>query len=236
MVFQDPFASLNPRMTLLDIIGEPLIANKIANGRQMEERVGELLKLVGLRPEYMRRFPHAFSGGQRQRIVIARALALNPRLVVADEPTSALDVSIQAQTLNLLKELQAQLSLSYLFISHDLGVVEHVSDLVAVMYVGRLVEFSPTEAMYHKPLHPYTEALLSSIPLPDPKQKRRRAAIKGEIPNPANPPTGCHFHPRCPYTKAVCTTDVPLLREVQPGRFAACHFSEELVLKGVNDI
>jgi peptide/nickel transport system ATP-binding protein len=236
MVFQDPFASLNPRMTLLDIIGEPLVANKIANGKEMEERVGDLLKLVGLRPEYMRRFPHAFSGGQRQRIVIARALALNPRLVVADEPTSALDVSIQAQTLNLLKELQAQLSLSYLFISHDLGVVEHVSDLVAVMYVGRLVEFSPTEALYHQPLHPYTEALLSSIPLPDPKHKRRRVPVKGEIPNPANPPTGCHFHPRCPYAKAVCATDVPPLREIQPGRIAACHFSEELVLKGVNDV
>ncbi len=234
MVFQDPFASLNPRMTLLDIIGEPLIVNRVASGQQMEERVAELLKLVGLRPEYMRRFPHAFSGGQRQRIVIARALALNPRLVVADEPTSALDVSIQAQTLNLLKDLQRDLELSYLFISHDLGVVEHVSDLVAVMYVGRLVEVSPTEALYHRPLHPYTEALLSSIPLPDPKQKRKRVPIKGEIPNPANPPTGCHFHPRCPYAKPVCAVDVPALREIEPGRFTACHFSEELALKGVS--
>ncbi len=236
MVFQDPYASLNPRMTVLDIIGEPLEVNGIAKGKALQERVAELLQLVGLRPETMRRYPHAFSGGQRQRIVIARALALNPRLVIADEPTSALDVSIQAQTLNLLKDLQARLNLSYLFISHDLGVVEHVSDVVAVMYVGRLVEVAPTRKLYQKPNHPYTEALLSSIPRPDPNRVKRRVTIKGEIPNPANPPTGCHFHPRCPYAQAVCATDVPPLREIAPGQFASCHFSEVLTLRGVNDL
>jgi peptide/nickel transport system ATP-binding protein len=235
MVFQDPFSSLNPRMTVLDIIAEPLEVNGIARGKAAQERVAELLQLVGLRPEYMRRYPHAFSGGQRQRIVVARALALNPRLVLMDEPTSALDVSIQAQTLNLLKDLQERLRLSYLFISHDLGVVEHVSDVVAVMYVGRVVEVAPTQKLYGKPKHPYTEALLSSIPKPDPTRKRRRIAITGEIPNPANPPSGCHFHPRCPYAKPVCSQEVPPLRQVTPGQFAACHFSEELALKGVND-
>lgn len=235
MVFQDPYSSLNPRMTVLDIISEPLEVNGIARGKAAQERVAELLQLVGLRPEIMRRFPHAFSGGQRQRIVIARALALNPRLVLADEPTSALDVSIQAQTLNLLKELQARLNLSYLFISHDLGVVEHVSDVVAVMYVGRLVEVAPTRKLYQKPNHPYTEALLASIPRPDPARKKRRIPITGEIPNPANPPSGCTFHPRCPYAQPICATDVPPLRPIAPGQFAACHFSETLSLKGVND-
>jgi peptide/nickel transport system ATP-binding protein len=235
MVFQDPFASLNPRMMLVDTIGEPLIVNGIAKGKAMQDRVAELLQLVGLRPEYMHRFPHAFSGGQRQRIVIARALAVNPRLVIADEPTSALDVSIQAQTLNLLKELQERLHLSYLFISHDLGVVEHVSDLVAVMYVGRLVELAPTAKLYQKPHHPYTEALLGSIPRPDPERKRHRVTVTGEIPNPANPPSGCYFHPRCPYAQAVCSRETPPLREIMPGQFAACHFSEQLTLKGVND-
>ncbi len=233
MVFQDPFSSLNPRMTVLDTIGEPLIVNNILKGKAVEERVAELLQLVGLRPEYMHRFPHAFSGGQRQRIVVARALALNPQLVIMDEPTSALDVSIQAQTLNLLSELQSRLNLSYLFISHDLGVVEHVSDLVAVMYVGRMVEIAPTQKLYQKPTHPYTEALLSSIPKPDPKLRKQRVAISGEIPNPANPPSGCYFHPRCPYAQAVCKTETPALREVTPGQFSACHFSDELNLKGV---
>ncbi len=236
MVFQDPYASLNPRMTVLDIVGEPLEVNHIARGKAVQDRVAELLELVGLRPEYMRRFPHAFSGGQRQRIGVARALALNPRLVLADEPTSALDVSIQAQTLNLLKDLQARLNLSYLFISHDLGVVEHVSDIVAVMYVGRVVEIGSTRALYQKPQHPYTEALLSSIPRPDPTRKKRRIAIAGEIPDPANPPSGCYFHPRCPYAQPVCSRETPPLREIQPGQFAACHFSEALDLKGVNDI
>lgn len=236
MVFQDPYASLNPRMTVLDIVGEPLEVNGIAKGKALQAQVAELLTLVGLRPETIRRYPHAFSGGQRQRIVIARALALNPRLVIADEPTSALDVSIQAQTLNLLKDLQARLDLSYLFISHDLGVVEHVSDVVAVMYVGRLVEIAPTRALYQKPNHPYTEALLSSIPRPDPTRRRRRVPISGEVPNPANPPSGCAFHPRCPYAQAVCKTDVPPLRAIAPGQYAACHFSETLDLRGVNDL
>jgi peptide/nickel transport system ATP-binding protein len=226
MVFQDPFSSLNPRMTVLDIIAEPLLVNNIATGKLAQERVAELLQLVGLRPEYMRRYPHAFSGGQRQRIVVARALALNPRLVLMDEPTSALDVSIQAQTLNLLKELQARLNLSYLFISHNLGVVEHVSDRVAVMYVGRIVEIAPTEKLYQQPKHPYTEALLASIPKPDPKRNKKRTAITGEIPNPANPPSGCHFHPRCPYAQSICRQEAPPLREITPGQFAACHFSE----------
>jgi peptide/nickel transport system ATP-binding protein len=236
MVFQDPYSSLNPRMSVFDIIAEPLRVNRIAQGKAVEERVAELLRHVGLQPEYMRRYPHAFSGGQRQRIVVARALALNPRLVIMDEPTSALDVSIQAQTLNLLKDLQARFDLSYLFISHDLGVVEHVSDRVAVMYVGRVVEVGPTEKLYQRPQHPYTEALLSSIPKPDPARKKRRIAITGEIPNPANPPSGCHFHPRCPYAQPVCAQESPPLREVVPGQFAACHFSEVLTLKGVNDL
>jgi peptide/nickel transport system ATP-binding protein len=235
MVFQDPFSSLNPRMMLLDIIAEPLKVNNIAQGKAAQDKVVEMLELVGLRPEHMRRYPHAFSGGQRQRIAVARALALNPRLVIMDEPTSALDVSIQAQTLNLLKDLQTRLNLSYLFISHDLGVVEHVSDMVAVMYVGRVVEVAPTRKLYQQPKHPYTEALLSSIPKPDPARRKQRIAITGEIPNPANPPSGCHFHPRCPYAQPVCAREVPPLREVTPGQFAACHFSEELKLKGVNE-
>jgi peptide/nickel transport system ATP-binding protein len=235
MIFQDPFASLNPRMTLLEAIGEPLVANDLAQGKAAQDRVAELLRLVGLRPEYMYRYPHAFSGGQRQRIAIARALALRPQLIIADEPTSALDVSIQAQTLNLLKDLQEQFNLSYLFISHDLSVIEHISNFVMVMYVGRVVETAPTEAIYEKPMHPYTEALLSSIPRPNPNRMRARVSMKGEIPSPANPPKGCHFHPRCPYAQAICTTEVPALRQVKQGHFAACHFSEQLDLKGVRD-
>ncbi len=235
MVFQDPHSSLNPRMTLLDLIGEPLIIYKIAKGQELIDRVAELLKHVGLRPEYMRRFPHAFSGGQRQRIGIARALALNPRFIVADEPTSALDVSIQAQTLNLLQDLQDEFSLSYLFIAHDLSVVEHISDYVAVMYVGKIVEQTDTRRLYHNPKHPYTEALLSSIPRPDPKIQKRRVPIRGELPNPANPPAGCYFHPRCPYAEAICSQEEPPLQEVAPGHVAACHFSDKLTLRGVND-
>ncbi len=235
MVFQDPHSSLNPRMTLLDLIGEPLVIYKIAKGQELIDRVAELLKHVGLRPEYMRRFPHAFSGGQRQRIGIARALALNPRFIVADEPTSALDVSIQAQTLNLLQDLQDEFSLSYLFIAHDLSVVEHISDFVAVMYVGKIVEQADTRRLYHSPKHPYTEALLSSIPRPDPKIQKRRVPIRGELPNPADPPTGCAFHPRCPYAEAICSQEEPPLQEVAPGHVAACHFSDQLTLRGVND-
>jgi peptide/nickel transport system ATP-binding protein len=235
MVFQDPYSSLNPRMTLLDVIGEPLVVYRIAQGQELQDRVAELLRLVGLRPDAMRRFPHAFSGGQRQRIGIARALALNPQFIVADEPTSALDVSIQAQTLNLLQDLQEEMGLSYLFIAHDLSVVEHISDYVAVMYVGKLVETATTEVLYHHPKHPYTEALLSSIPRPDPARKKTRVPIEGEVPNPANPPRGCYFHPRCPYAKAVCIEEEPPLQEAEPGHFAACHFSQELNLRGVND-
>ena len=235
MVFQDPHSSLNPRMTLLDLIGEPLMIYKIAQGQELIDRVAELLKHVGLRPEYMRRFPHAFSGGQRQRIGIARALALNPRFIVADEPTSALDVSIQAQTLNLLQDLQDEFSLSYLFIAHDLSVVEHISDFVAVMYVGKIVEQAETRRLYHNPKHPYTEALLSSIPRPDPKIQKRRVPIRGELPNPADPPTGCYFHPRCPYAEVICSQEEPPLQEVEPGHVAACHFSDRLTLRGVNE-
>ena len=233
MIFQDPYSSLNPRMTLLDIVGEPLIVNKVARGRELEDRVAELLRLVGLRPEYMRRYPHAFSGGQRQRIGIARALALNPQLIVADEPVSALDVSIQAQTLNLLQDLQEQFHLSYLFIAHDLSVVEHVSDRVAVMYVGKLVETAETEELYLNPLMPYTEALLSAVPRPDPRAEKERIILTGEVPDPANPPSGCYFHPRCRYAQGICSTDEPALREVKPDHFVACHFAEELSLRGV---
>ena len=235
MVFQDPQSSLNPRMTLLDLIGEPLVIYNIAKGQELVDRVAELLKHVGLRPEYMRRFPHAFSGGQRQRIGIARALALNPQFIVADEPTSALDVSIQAQTLNLLQDLQDEFSLSYLFIAHDLSVVEHISDFVAVMYVGKIVERADTQRLYHNPKHPYTEALLSSIPRPDPTIQKKRVPVVGELPSPANPPNGCYFHPRCPYAEAVCAEEAPPLLEVEPGHFAACHFADRLRLRGVND-
>ncbi len=233
MIFQDPFSSLNPRMTLLDIVGEPLVINKVANGKAVEDRVASLLRMVGLRPEYMRRYPHAFSGGQRQRIGIARALALNPQLVVADEPVSALDVSIQAQTLNLLQELQEQLGLSYLFIAHDLSVVQHISDYVVVMYVGKLVEMAPNEELFFNPKHPYTEALLSSVRRPDPLTKRERIVLEGEVPSPANPPSGCYFHPRCRYASDVCSVEEPPLVEVAPGHYAACHFADTLSLSGV---
>ncbi len=233
MIFQDPYGSLNPRMTLLEIVGEPLVVNRGLRGSELEDRVAELLRVVGLHPEYMRRFPHAFSGGQRQRIGIARALALNPQLVVCDEPVSALDVSIQAQTLNLLQDLQEQYGLSYLFVAHDLSVVEHVADAVAVMYVGRLVETAETETLYLNPKHPYTEALLSSVPRPDPTATKKRIMLEGEVPSPAKPPSGCHFHPRCRYAVNVCKVEVPRLREVGPGHMAACHRADELRLSGV---
>jgi peptide/nickel transport system ATP-binding protein len=233
MMFQDPFSSLNPRMTVLEIVGEPLRINKLASGRQLEERVAHTLERVGLRPEYMRRYPHAFSGGQRQRIGIARAIVFDPRVVIADEAVSALDVSVRAQILKLMRTLQHDLNLTYLFISHDLSVVEYVADRVAVMYVGKLVEVAETDALYHRPLHPYTEALISAVPKADPTAHSERIVLKGEIPDPANPPSGCYFHPRCPYVQERCKSDTPPLREVEPGRFAACHFSEQLALRGV---
>src|ERR671931_281390 len=214
MIFQDPFTSLNPRMTLLDIVGEPLLVHGVNNRREREERVAELLRLVGLRPEYMRRFPHAFSGGERQRIGIARALALHPRLVVADEPVSALDVSVQAQILNLLLDLQADLRLTYLFVAHDLSVVRHISNRVAVMYVGRIVELGDTDELFNAPKHPYTAALLSAVPEPDPRARRKRIMLQGEVANPAAPPSGCYFHPRCPHAIERCRAEAPAWREI----------------------
>lgn len=233
MIFQDPYSSLNPRWTLLDIVSEPLIVNHIAEGKEIEERVAELLKRVGLRPEYMRRYPHAFSGGERQRVGIARALATQPRLVVADEPVSALDVSVRAQTLNLLQDLQQEFHLTYLFISHDLRVVEYICDRVAVMYLGKLVEVADTEDLYLNPLHPYTEALMSAVPKTDPEIRSNRIVLPGEVPNPANPPSGCYFHPRCRFAIEYCKIETPVLQDVRPGHFIACHRAGELNLKGI---
>jgi peptide/nickel transport system ATP-binding protein len=230
LIFQDPYSSLNPRMTLEQIVGEPLRNYDVLAGRDLRDRIAELLQLVGLRPEYMTRYPHAFSGGQRQRIGIARALALNPQLIICDEPVSALDVSIRAQILNLLQDLQAQFQLTYLFISHDLSVVRHLSDRVAVMYVGKIVEIADTEELFNNILHPYSEALLSSAPKPDPRVKRKRVPLEGEVPDPANPPSGCYFHPRCQYAKDRCKVELPRLCETQPGHWSACHFAEELSL------
>ena len=233
MIFQDPFSSLNPRMTLLDIVGEPLLVNGVTERTERIDRVAELLRLVGLRPEYMRRYPHAFSGGQRQRIGIARALALHPRLVVADEPVSALDVSVQAQVLNLLLELQGELGLTYLFVAHDLSVVKHISDRVAVMYVGQIVEIAPAAELFERPRHPYTSALLSAIPVPDPRARAERKPLIGKVANHAAPPIGCYFHPRCPYAVELCKTTAPAWEELEPGRFVRCHRARELTLTGV---
>jgi oligopeptide/dipeptide ABC transporter ATP-binding protein len=233
MIFQDPFASLNPRMNLLDIVGEPLLVNGMKDRQERTERVAEILRLVGLRPEYMRRFPHAFSGGQRQRIVIARALALHPRLVVADEPVSALDVSVQAQVLNLLLELQRKLHLTYLFVAHDLSVVKHITDRVVVMYVGKIVETAPTAMLFYQPQHPYTAALLSAVPVPDPRVRSKMRPLEGDVPSPANPPSGCYFHPRCPYAIDLCSAQTPSLEEISPNHYVSCHRAYELELAGI---
>ena len=225
MIFQDPFASLNPRKRVGQIVGDPLELHGLAKGAELKRRVQELLERVGLNPEHYNRFPHEFSGGQRQRIGIARALALHPKLIVADEPVSALDVSVQAQIINLLKELQDEFGLSYLFVAHDLGVVRHVSDRVAVMYLGKVVENSETEDLYRKPIHPYTNALLSAVPIPDPKRNaaRERLVLQGDVPSPVDPPPGCSFHTRCPWATEICSTDEPALVEHVSAHVAACH-------------
>jgi oligopeptide/dipeptide ABC transporter ATP-binding protein len=223
IIFQDPFSSLNPRMRAGDIVAEPLKVHGEANREVRRERVAALFDRVGLRAAQMDAFPHQFSGGQRQRIGVARALALNPRLIVADEPVSALDVSIQAQVINLLMDLQRDLRLSYLFISHNLAVVEHISHRVAVMYLGRLVEYADKTTLFTRPLHPYTEALLAAVPVPDPATRREKIVVQGDVPSPLRPPPGCHFHTRCRYAEARCKTEVPALREIEPGHFAACH-------------
>ena len=223
VIFQDPFASLDPRKTAGATVGEPLKIHGMSNKMEREARVAELFASVGLRPAQMASYPHQFSGGQRQRIGIARALALDPQLIIGDEPVSALDVSIQAQVINLLMDLQAERGLSYLFISHNLAVVEHISHRIAVMYLGRIVELAPKKAIFTNPRHPYTEALLSAVPVPDPSIKRRKVLVEGDVPSPINPPPGCHFHTRCPIAVARCRSEVPLLREIEPGQFVACH-------------
>ena len=235
MVFQDPYGSLDPRKTVLDIVGEPLRIQKTGDTHEIELRVRELMELVGLDVRYLKRYPHAFSGGQRQRIGIARALSLHPKLIVCDEPVSALDVSVQAQILNLLQDLQHEFALTYLFVAHDLSVIRHICSSVAVMYLGKIVEQAPTDVLFQTPKHPYTEALLSAIPEPDPDVGLQEILLEGDVPSPANPPPGCSFHTRCAYAEAVCRQEDPAWTEVQQGHFSACHFAMELDLRGVQD-
>jgi oligopeptide/dipeptide ABC transporter ATP-binding protein len=234
IIFQDPFSSLNPRMTVMDIVSEPLRIHGIAKGAELKSRVRELLEAVGLKAQHMNRYPYAFSGGQRQRIGVARALALRPKLIICDEPVSALDVSVQAQTLNLLEDLQKEFGLTYLFIAHDLSVVEHISNRVAVMYLGVIVELASAEDLYASPLHPYTEALLSAVPRTDPDHVSHRIVLEGDVPSPAKPPAGCKFHPRCLYAQDICRTAAPEWRELSADHWVACHLAEELKLIGID--
>jgi len=231
IIFQDPFSSLNPRKTVGYIVGEPLLIHGMKSRTERSQKVQQLLEVVGLKKEHMNRYPHMFSGGQRQRIGVARALALNPKLIVCDEAVSALDVSIQAQVLNLLKDLQQEYDLTYLFISHDLHVVEHISDRIMVMYLGKVVEAAPSDVLYEKPLHPYSQALLSASPMPDPKAKRDRIILKGDVPSPIDPPSGCRFHTRCLYVKEICSQQEPPLQEILPDHIVACHFAGEVGIK-----
>ena len=233
IIFQDPYSSLNPRATVVDIVGEPMLVHGTVTRSERKDRVRELLQAVGLKPDQMQRYPHEFSGGQRQRIAIARALALDPQLVVADEPVSALDVSIQAQVINLLEDLQEKFQLTYLFIAHDLSVVKYISNRVAVMYLGKIAELAQTEELFLNPKHPYTEALMSAVPVPDPAFKAKRITLPGDVPSPVNPPSGCTFHPRCNYAKDICNTRVPTYRDIGEEHFVTCHFADNLKLRSI---
>jgi peptide/nickel transport system ATP-binding protein len=233
IIFQDPYSSLNPRMTVGSIVGEPLLVHGLAKGAEREDRVKALLAAVGLKPDHMKRYPHEFSGGQRQRIGVARALALDPQLIVCDEPVSALDVSIQAQVINLLEDLQGEFGLTYLFIAHDLSVVRHIADRVAVMYLGKIAELCTTEELFTAPKHPYTEALMSAVPVPDPDWNVERILLEGDVPSPVAPPSGCYFHPRCRYAKDICKTEAPVYRDLGNLHFVTCHFAESLNLQPI---